>query len=58
MTIAPQCGPMTYNHISESDKEMLVLHNPGHGLVVDSERDPIFQKVYEWIGRHHGQAIA
>lgn len=52
MMIAPQSGPATYNGIASQDKEMVVLHNSGHGLVVDSECDLVFQKAYEWIMAH------
>nr|MBC7245018.1 alpha/beta fold hydrolase [Chloroflexota bacterium] len=49
MSISSQSGPLTYQRIGSEDKELLVLHNSGHGLVVDSERQFVFQKVYEWI---------
>lgn len=52
MAIAPQSGPRVYKGIGSADKELLVLHNSGHGLVVDSECRLVFQKVYEWITAH------
>ena len=52
MSISPQSGPLTYQHIGSEDKEQLVLHHSGHGLVVDSECQLVFQKVYDWIVAH------
>ncbi|MBC7233624.1 MAG: alpha/beta fold hydrolase [Chloroflexi bacterium] len=49
MAIAPQSGPTVYKRLGSEDKELLVLHHSGHGLVVDSECQLVFQKVYEWI---------
>lgn len=49
MSIAPQSGPVTYNRIAAQDKQLLVLHNSGHGLVVDSECKFVFRKAHEWM---------
>ncbi len=48
-SIAPYSGPRTYEHIGAQDKELLALHQSGHGLVVDSEREFVFRKVCGWI---------
>ena len=55
--IAAHSGPNTYKRIAARDKELLVLHNSGHGLVVDSESELVFQKVYAWTTARQG-AIA
>jgi carboxylesterase len=52
MAIHPQSGPTLYREIGSPDKEQLVLHNSGHGLVLDVERQTVFQKVYEWVAAH------
>ncbi|MGC8785836.1 MAG: alpha/beta hydrolase [Anaerolineae bacterium] len=57
MAIAPQSGPMVYKHIGAEDKELLVLYNSGHGLVVDSEHQLVFQRVYEWIQAHQRPVV-
>ncbi len=57
-SIAPYSGPRTFEHIGAQDKEMLALHRSGHGLVVDSERQLVFEKVYEWIAAHRGKGAA
>lgn len=49
MSIHPQSGPTLYNEIGSADKEQLVLHNSGHGIVLDVERETVFQKVYDWV---------
>jgi esterase/lipase len=49
MSIHPQSGPTLYNEISSADKEQLVLHNSGHGIVLDAEREIVFQKVLDWV---------
>jgi carboxylesterase len=49
MSIHPQSGPTIYEHIASQDKEQFVLHNSGHGLVVDKECGVVFEKVYAWV---------
>lgn len=49
MSIHPQSGPTLYKEIGSADKEQLVLHNSGHGLVLDVERETVFEKTYSWI---------
>jgi len=49
MSIAPQSGPLIYKRIPATDKELLVLHHSGHGLVADSECELVFQQLYAWI---------
>lgn len=49
MSIHPQSGPTLYKEIGSADKETLVLHNCGHGLVLDVEREVVFQKVCDWV---------
>jgi carboxylesterase len=57
-SIAPYSGPRTYQHIGAKDKELLTLHQSGHGLVVDSERETVFQRTYEWIAARRGEVAA
>jgi carboxylesterase len=52
MSIHPQSGPTLYKEIGSPDKEQLVLHNSGHGIVLDVERQMVFQRVYEWVAAH------
>jgi len=52
MAISPKSGPAAYDGIAARDKELVVLRNSGHGLVVDSECAFVFQKTHEWIVAH------
>ena len=52
MSIHPQSGPTLYKEIGSPDKEQLVLHNSGHGIVLDVEREIVFQKVCDWVAAH------
>lgn len=58
--IRPECGQMTYDCVGSSDKELVVLHNSGHCLTVDSEREFVWRKTHEWIAQrssaHAGSA--
>lgn len=57
--IRPECGQMTYDSIASADKELVLLHNSGHCVTVDSEREFVWQKTCEWImARATGQAGA
>ena len=50
--IHPQSGPTLCNELGSPDKEQLVLHNSGHGIVLDVEREMVFQKTCEWVDAH------
>ncbi len=54
--IAPYSGPRTYEQLAAPDKEQLVLHKSGHGIVVDSESGFVFRQVHHWISAHRGAA--
>jgi carboxylesterase len=51
LSIHPQSGPFTYEHVASSDKEMLVLHNSGHALTVDSEWEMVAERTLRFITR-------
>jgi carboxylesterase len=52
MSIHPQSGPTLHKEIGSPDKEEVVLHNSGHGIVLDVERGAVFQKVSDWMAAH------
>ena len=54
MAVSPRSGEVIRDGISSQHKEMLVLHNSGHGIVVDSECLVLFEKAYAWIAAHRG----
>jgi len=47
--IRPECGQVTHDSVGSPDKELVLLHNSGHCLTVDSEREFVWRKTYEWI---------
>lgn len=52
MAIHPQSGPTLHAEIGSQDKEQLVLHKSGHGIVLDAEREVVFAKSYAWMAAH------
>ena len=52
--IHPEAGPCTFEKLGSADKELVTLHNSGHNLVVDSERESIFARTYGFIVSHLG----
>jgi len=47
--IRPECGRIVHDEVASADKTLIVLHNSGHCLTVDSEREFVWQKTHEWI---------
>jgi carboxylesterase len=47
--IRPECGELTYNSVASAQKELVLLHNSGHCVTVDSEREFVWRKTHEWI---------
>ncbi len=56
-SIAPYSGPQTYERLGAPDKEQLVLHESGHGIVVDVESEFVFHQVHGWITTHSSVAL-
>jgi len=50
--IGPRAGPKLCNSVASAQKEMLVLYNSGHGIVLDSECQVVFEEAYRWITTH------
>lgn len=53
--IHPQSGRYTYDRLGSPDKELIVLHNSGHCLTVDSEWERVAEETYRFIQRHVGK---
>jgi len=53
-SIHAQSGPRTFEGLGARAKELLVLHNSGHCLTVDSEREQVFARSYGFIVKHTG----
>ena len=43
---------LLYEHLGSKDKELVVLHNSGHCMTVDSEREAILARSYGFIAAH------
>lgn len=50
-------GPRTYEQLAAPDKEQLVLHKSGHGVVVDSESEFAFRQVHDWTSARREAAL-
>ncbi|MDH7489150.1 MAG: alpha/beta fold hydrolase [Anaerolineae bacterium] len=52
--IRHHCGQIVHDEIGSADKTLIVLHNSGHCLTVDSEREFVWQKTHEWVAARSG----
>ena len=50
--IAPDAARLTFNKLGSQDKELVTLHNSGHCLTVDTEREAVFARTYGFILAH------
>jgi len=53
-SIHPSAAKLTFDGLGSSDKDLITLHNSGHVMTVDSERESIFARTYEFIAAHCG----
>jgi carboxylesterase len=51
-TIHPNSARFTYERVGSEDKDLVTLHNSGHGLTVDSEWESVAERTYQFILRH------
>lgn len=47
--IPPEVGQELLDAAGSADKELVLLHNSGHCITVDSEREFVFEQSYNWI---------
>ena len=50
--VAPNSGQILHDKIGSSDKEFVLLHNSGHCITVDTEREEVFQRTHDFITAH------
>ena len=50
--VAAAAGQLLYDEIGSSDKEFVLLHNSGHCITVDAEREEVFQHSHDFIAAH------
>jgi carboxylesterase len=48
-SIHPKSVQYTYERVGSADKKVLTLHNSGHNLLVDSEREFVAEETYRFI---------
>lgn len=48
-TLSPDSARYIHDHVGSADKQMHLLPRSGHGLVVDVEREEVFDKTVEFI---------
>lgn len=51
----PAAPRITLNELGSQDKELVILHNSGHCMTVDREREAIFARTYGFIVAHGGK---
>lgn len=50
--IGAHSGPSVYANVLATEKREVVLHNSGHGIVLDTECRSVFEEAYHWITAH------
>ena len=53
-SIAPHSAQLTFEGLASQDKELVTLHNSGHCLTVDTEREAVFARTHGFIMAHAG----
>lgn len=48
-TVSPLSANIIYNSIGSKDKSIIYLHNSGHVITCDNEREQVFKEVYNFI---------
>lgn len=48
-TVSPLSANIIYNSIGSQDKSIVYLHNSGHVITCDSEKEQVFEEVYNFI---------
>jgi carboxylesterase len=46
-----ESGPYVIENIASADKTLMPLHNSGHNILVDAERESVWEATAEFIGR-------
>ncbi len=49
--IHPDSPRYTYEHVGSRDKELVTLHNSGHGVTVDAEWREVAERTYRFVNR-------
>jgi carboxylesterase len=46
-----ESGPYVIEQIGSTDKELVTLHNSGHNVLVDAERELVWERTAEFVAR-------
>jgi carboxylesterase len=53
-SVAANSGQMLYDRIGSEEKKLVMIHNSGHCITVDTEREEVFRLTHEFIAAHAG----
>ena len=49
--IHPKSARYIYAHLGSDEKELVWWHNSGHGVVFDSEREAVWERIWAFVLR-------
>ncbi|HOR86590.1 MAG TPA: hypothetical protein PLL98_08890, partial [Bacillota bacterium] len=49
MTVSPVSANIIYNNLGSKDKSIVYLQKSGHVITCDSEKNQVFEEVYNFI---------
>jgi len=52
--LSPDAAQITYDRIGSTDKTLIWLENSGHNVLVDGEREMVWEESYAWIRARSG----
>jgi len=53
--LTPDAAQIVHDRISSADKTVLWLENSGHNVLIDGERERVWEESIEWIGERVGR---
>jgi len=54
-TLPPEAAQITYDRIGSTDKTLIWLEKSGHNILIDSEREKVWEESYAWIRARAGK---
>ena len=55
--LTPDAAQFTYDLIGSTDKTLIWLERSGHNILIDGEREQVWEESYTWIQRHAGRLL-
>lgn len=56
--LAPDAAQIIYDEIGSTDRELVWLDHSGHNILVDGEREVVWQRSYDWIVARYGSGAS